>query len=97
MMQRRRQVVCLSLVSATCMGVVAPYQIGLLEHVPEPATSTRIRLYVTIMSVFATRCEIAAAWVLRTFSSGITSEEAASEPGSACNGCPAAVAIRGAT
>ena len=35
-MQRRRQVVCLSLVSATCMGVVAAYQIGLLKHVPEP-------------------------------------------------------------
>src|ERR687898_403354 len=36
LMRRRRQVVCLSLVSATCMGVVAAYQIGLLRHVPEP-------------------------------------------------------------
>ena len=36
LMRRRRQVVCLSLVSATAMGVVAAYQIGLLKHVPEP-------------------------------------------------------------
>jgi Vitamin K epoxide reductase family len=36
LMQHRRQVVCLSLLSATCMGVVAAYQIGLLKHVPEP-------------------------------------------------------------
>ena len=36
-MRRRRQVVCLSLTSAACMGVVAAYQIGLLEHVPEPS------------------------------------------------------------
>src|SRR5918996_6366919 len=35
-MRRRRQVVCLSLASATAMGVVAAYQIGLLRHVPEP-------------------------------------------------------------
>src|SRR5918996_6510200 len=35
-MRRRRQVVCLSLASATAMGVVAAYQIGLLKHVPEP-------------------------------------------------------------
>ena len=37
LMRHRRQVVCLSLLSATCMGVVAAYQIGLLKHVPEPA------------------------------------------------------------
>jgi hypothetical protein len=36
LLRRRRQVVCLSLVSATCMGVVAAYQIGLIRHVPEP-------------------------------------------------------------
>jgi hypothetical protein len=36
LMRRRRQVVCLSLVSATCMGVFAAYQMGLLRHVPEP-------------------------------------------------------------
>src|ERR687898_1880193 len=36
LMRRRRQVVCLSLVSATAMGVVAAYQFGLLRHVPEP-------------------------------------------------------------
>jgi len=36
LMRRRRQVVCLSLLSATAMGVVAAYQIGLLRHVPEP-------------------------------------------------------------
>lgn len=36
LMGRRRQIVCLSLVSAACMGVVAAYQIGLLKHVPEP-------------------------------------------------------------
>jgi hypothetical protein len=36
LMRHRRQVVGLSLVSATCMGVVAAYQIGLTKHVPEP-------------------------------------------------------------
>ncbi|MCA1652501.1 MAG: vitamin K epoxide reductase, partial [Acidobacteria bacterium] len=36
LMRRRRQVVCLSLVSATAMGVVAAYQFGLLKPVPEP-------------------------------------------------------------
>jgi hypothetical protein len=36
LMRRRRQVVCLSLASATCMGVVAAYQVGLIKHVPEP-------------------------------------------------------------
>lgn len=35
-MRRRRQVVCLSLVSATCMAVVAAYQMGLTKRVAEP-------------------------------------------------------------
>jgi hypothetical protein len=35
-MHRRRQIVLLSMLSATCMGVVAAYQIGLLRRVPEP-------------------------------------------------------------
>lgn len=33
----RRQVVALSMVSATCMAVVALYQFGMTKHVPEPA------------------------------------------------------------
>ena len=36
LMQRRRQIVCLSLVSAACMGIIAAYQIGLAKHLPEP-------------------------------------------------------------
>jgi hypothetical protein len=35
-LRQRRQVVCLSLVSAACMGVIAAYQIGLTKHIPEP-------------------------------------------------------------
>jgi hypothetical protein len=35
-MRQRRHVVCPSLVSAACMGVIAAYQIGLTKHVPEP-------------------------------------------------------------
>jgi hypothetical protein len=35
-MRARRDVVALSLVSATCMGVIALYQIGRLKHLPEP-------------------------------------------------------------
>jgi len=33
---RRRRVVCLSLTSAACMGVIALYQIGATRHIPEP-------------------------------------------------------------
>ena len=34
--ERRRQVVRLSMLSATCMAVVALYQFGITKHVPEP-------------------------------------------------------------
>ena len=37
LMRQRRKVVCLTLVSAACMGVIAAYQIGLTKRVPEPA------------------------------------------------------------
>lgn len=36
LMRRRRQVVCLAMTSAACMGVVAAFQIGLTRRVPEP-------------------------------------------------------------
>lgn len=34
--QQRRRVVWLSLTSAACMGVIALYQVGATEHIPEP-------------------------------------------------------------
>lgn len=33
---RRRQVIVLDMLAATCMGVIALYQIGATRHVPEP-------------------------------------------------------------
>ncbi len=35
-LRQRRVVVGLSLIASTAMGVIAPYQMGLVRHIPEP-------------------------------------------------------------
>lgn len=36
LLRQRRQVIAWSLLSASCMGVIAAYQMGLTRHIPEP-------------------------------------------------------------
>ncbi len=47
-LQRRRAIVGLSLVSVASMGIITLYQVGLIEHLPEPPNPHHIATTTTV-------------------------------------------------